>query len=231
MPLRGAADVADALQALYEDEALRLRMGAAARERVMSDFALERQLDELTTMYEAVRNGVTTSIRPPAIAGGPAVRLLSVGRLSWTQGFDDAMQAVKMVRERGVDCRQRIFGEGPYLRALWFARHQLDLERHVGLRVGEGPRPDLYSAELDSPTGAAKLAACAQWHRQVEWADVLLDTSLRDPPQAALAAARAAGVETIGVAGNPGAIAELLFELATARGPRPVKRTAAVRAS
>ncbi len=220
VPVRGVTDAADALHTLYENEELRLRMGRAGRERVKSAFSLQAQIDDFLTMYEALREGLTRTGLPPAVAGVPQLRLLSVGPMSWTQGFDDALQAVHDVRERGIDCHLRIFGEGPYVDAVWFARHQLGLERHVELRYKEdlsrlGTRPWLRATE-----GATQLLACPEWRRQLEWADALLDCSLSDPPLAALAAARAAGVEVVRASGDPQAVLEALFATVAGRGAR-----------
>jgi glycosyltransferase involved in cell wall biosynthesis len=227
VPVRGVSEAADALCVLHEDEALRLKMGRAGRERVKLHFSLQAQLDDFLTMYRSLCNGVTRSSLPPAAAGEPQLRLLSVGPLYWTQGFDDAMQAVSIVRKHGVDCRQRIFGEGPHLNALWFARYQLGLERYVELRGGEELSHVSTKAWLHAGRGASQLHSCSQWRRQLEWADALLDTSLRDPPLAALAAARAAGVEVISIGVEPQAIAEALIAIAAARGSQPRGRARA----
>jgi glycosyltransferase involved in cell wall biosynthesis len=231
VPLRGVTQAADALQALYEDEALRLRMGYAARERVRSGFALERLLDDLMTIYGAVCGGVTRSSLPPAVARTAQLRLLSVGPLSWTQGVDDAMHAVSIARGRGVDCRLRIFGDGPYLNALWFVRRQLELERHVELRSDEPLSRVIKPASLGASGSAASLLACPQWARQLEWADVLLDSALRDPSVAAIDAARAAGVEVISSSGDPEAIAAALIAIAATRGPSRPRRASVASAT
>jgi glycosyltransferase involved in cell wall biosynthesis len=214
VPLRGVMEAANTLQALHDDDELRARMGRAARERVVRSFSLDRQLHELMTMYTAIRAGVRHSLRPPASAQRGHLRLLGVGPLEWTQGFDDALHAVSIVRGAGIDCRLRIFGQGPYLGPLWFIRHQLDLEEYVELRTGEelsvlATKPCLASSENSS-----ELSASSQWRRQLEWADVVIDTSLRDAPRAALAGARAAQVRTISAAGDPYALAESLLQLA-----------------
>ena len=48
VPARDVRALADALHTLYSDEALRRRLGRAARERVKADFSLADQLDTLT---------------------------------------------------------------------------------------------------------------------------------------------------------------------------------------
>jgi glycosyltransferase involved in cell wall biosynthesis len=199
VPMRGVREAADALRVLYQDQDLRVRMGEAGRERVQSHFSLKTQLDDFLTMYRALHSGATRSSLPTAAANARQLRLLSVGPMSWTQGFDDAMQAVRLLLDQGIDCRQRIFGQGRYLDALWFVRRQLDLERFVELRAED--------------------LACPQLRRQLEWADALVDCSLRDPPLPALAAAaRAAGVEVVSIQADPRAVAEGLIAIAATRG-------------
>lgn len=61
------------------------------------------------------------------------LRLLSVGRLNWTKGYEFALEAVKRLRDQGVAFECRIVGSGDYLEAVTFCRHQLDLEDCVQL--------------------------------------------------------------------------------------------------
>jgi glycosyltransferase involved in cell wall biosynthesis len=52
VPPGDAKALADALTALVADEAMRARMGAAARERVMRDFTIRRMVDQTIAVYE-----------------------------------------------------------------------------------------------------------------------------------------------------------------------------------
>ena len=63
-------------------------------------------------------------------ASGP-LKLLSVGRLEWKKGHDYALRALRLARNRGVDARLRVLGDGEMLGALCFLRHQLGLDEHV----------------------------------------------------------------------------------------------------
>lgn len=65
-------------------------------------------------------------------AGRPC-RVLSVGRLEWKKGHEFALAAVRKLLDRGVPCEYRIVGDGDYLGAVAFARHQLGLEAVVTL--------------------------------------------------------------------------------------------------
>ena len=79
--------------------------------------------------------------RPP----GP-LRLLSVGRLEWKKGYEDALVALDLLQRQGLDFRWRLVGDGRFLEALAFTRHQLGLEAKVEL-VDALP-PAAIAAEL-----------------------------------------------------------------------------------
>ena len=87
------------------------------------------------------------------------LRILSVGRLDWKKGYDYALQAVKDLVERGIQCEYRIVGDGGYLEAVAFARYQFGIERVVEL-LGRRSGNDLL-AELG-------------------WADVFLHPSVSE---------------------------------------------------
>jgi colanic acid/amylovoran biosynthesis glycosyltransferase len=91
----------------------------------------------------SVPRGVVEASRP--------LRILSVGRLEWKKGYEDALLAVRKLIDRGIACEYRIVGEGDYLPAVAFARRQLGLE-HVVELVGalprEGVRQEMQVADL-----------------------------------------------------------------------------------
>jgi colanic acid/amylovoran biosynthesis glycosyltransferase len=70
------------------------------------------------------------------------LRILSVGRLEWKKGYEDALIAVRQLLDRGVPCRYRVVGDGEYLGAVSFVRHELGLEGIVEL-LGAQPRRDV----------------------------------------------------------------------------------------
>ena len=59
------------------------------------------------------------------------LRILSVGRLEWKKGYEFALEAVRLLLEKGVHLDYRVVGSGAYLEALAFCRHQLGLENYV----------------------------------------------------------------------------------------------------
>jgi glycosyltransferase involved in cell wall biosynthesis len=72
---------------------------------------------------------------------GP-LRLLCVGPLRWSQGYEHALHALRLLLDRGTECELRIAGSGEFAPAVAFARYQLGLEDRV---------------TLIEPTGAAEL--------------------------------------------------------------------------
>ena len=115
--------------------------------------------------------------RPPerAVDRGD-LRMLSVGPLSWTQGFDHALAAVRLLRERGLACRYRIVGAGEYEDAVAFARYQLGVEESV---------------ELVKPTGRHGL------REHLGWADVLVVAAVVPTSPTTVLDAHAAGLPVV----------------------------------
>jgi colanic acid/amylovoran biosynthesis glycosyltransferase len=74
--------------------------------------------------------------RHSEVAGtsGRPLRVLSVGRLEWQKGYEYGLQAIALLRDQGVHCRHEIIGEGRFLDAVSFARHQLGLNDVVHFR-------------------------------------------------------------------------------------------------
>lgn len=67
------------------------------------------------------------------------IRILSVGRMYWTKGHEYSLQAIRILCERGLNVEYHIIGDGQYLEAIAFCRHQLGLEDCVCL-LGAQPR-------------------------------------------------------------------------------------------
>jgi colanic acid/amylovoran biosynthesis glycosyltransferase len=74
-------------------------------------------------------------LKAPLSLGMPdqPVRILSIGRLEWKKGYEHALQAIKILMERGVNFQYDIIGDGDYAASLFFARHQMGLENMVSL--------------------------------------------------------------------------------------------------
>jgi glycosyltransferase involved in cell wall biosynthesis len=69
------------------------------------------------------------------------LRAISVGVLTWQQGFEHSVHAVRLLLDMGIGCEYRIVGQGNHLVAVAFARHQLDLAEHVELVSPDGGNP------------------------------------------------------------------------------------------
>jgi len=74
--------------------------------------------------------------------GSRPLRILSVGRLEWKKGYENALLAIRRLLDRGVACEYRIVGDGDYLPAVAFMRRQLGLEGVVEV-LGALPREDV----------------------------------------------------------------------------------------
>jgi len=118
------------------------------------------------------RDGIA---RPSRAAG--ALRVVSAGTLSWQQGFEHSVHAIRLLLDMGVGCDYRIVGNGDHVQAVAFARHQLGLGEHV---------------ELISPNGNGELAAA------LGSADVFVDPAVTDTTSpTAVASAQSHGVPCV----------------------------------
>lgn len=119
--------------------------------------------------------------------GHDELRVLSIGRLHWKKGFDDALRAVSRLADRGVDVRYRIAGEGDEREKLSFLVGELGLAERVEL-----------------------LGSCTQEQvrEQLAWADALLLPSLSEGISNAVLEAMSAGLPVIST--NCGGMAEVI---------------------
>jgi colanic acid/amylovoran biosynthesis glycosyltransferase len=106
---------------------------------------------------------------------GP-IGLLGVGRLHWKKGYEYALQAVRMLRDEGVDLRYRIVGDGPEREAVVYAIHDLGLQDVVTLL---GPQP------------ASRILT------EMQWADVFLHSSTSEGFCYAAVEAQAMGLPVV----------------------------------
>jgi glycosyltransferase involved in cell wall biosynthesis len=202
VPLRDSRAAASALERIWADRDEAVRMGRRGRARVVADFGLDGQIAAFARMYDHVagRAAVHAPARlepdlEPAGTASPAgepLRLLSAGPLSWRSGFEYSMHAVALLRERGVACEYAIAGDGEFLDALLFARHQLGLEEVVKF----------------VPAGSANPSRC----------DVFVDAGVAGAPSPLLDQARAVGVAV--VAGAPRRDAWALADAIAQHAPR-----------
>ena len=114
--------------------------------------------------------------RAGALGGEQPVRVLSVGRMHWTKAYDDALDAIAILRRRGLQVEHRIIGGGELLGAVAFWRHQLGLDDSVHLL---GPL---------APSDVAE---------HFQWADVLLHSAISEGFCNVVVEAQAHGVPVV----------------------------------
>jgi colanic acid/amylovoran biosynthesis glycosyltransferase len=86
-------------------------------------------------------------------AGSPTrpLRILSVGRLDWRKGYEYALEAVRMLADRGIQCEYRIIGGGEFHMATTYARYQLaliDAVTLLGARTPSSVREEMLWADV-----------------------------------------------------------------------------------
>lgn len=97
------------------------------------------QKDDLRS--DRTQHGSSDEARP--------LQLLSVGRLEWKKGYEYALSAVKILRDRGTPLKFIIIGAGEYSEAVRFVVRQLGLEEVVEIR-GEATQSQVRSAMISA---------------------------------------------------------------------------------
>ena len=87
------------------------------------------------------------------------LRVLSVGRLHWSKGYDYGLQAIRLLQDQGLLCAYRIVGDGELRPAVEYTIDDLELRESVRLLGARSPSE--IKAEL-------------------LWADVLLHASVSE---------------------------------------------------
>jgi len=104
------------------------------------------------------------------------LRILSVGRLTWKKGFEFALKALEILKNKGFDFEYRIAGEGNYQEAIIYAIQQLDLTGKVTL-LGKISHKEVKD--------------------QMEWADLYIQPSIQEGFCNSVLEAKAMGLLTI----------------------------------
>lgn len=116
-------------------------VGAARAVVSVSDFGvqfLRGKYPEAAAKIHRIYNGIDLGRFRPADSTDTTPTIISIGRLIEKKGFNDLIEACRLLQERGIDFRCEIIGEGPLEAAL---REQI---RAVGLTsvvVLAGPLP------------------------------------------------------------------------------------------
>jgi colanic acid/amylovoran biosynthesis glycosyltransferase len=107
---------------------------------------------------------------------GEPLRIVSVGRLHWKKGYDYALQAIRLLRDQGLDVRYRIAGGGSEREAVVYAIHDMGLQDVVTL-LGSVP--------------------ATQIRDEMQWADVFLHASTSEGFCYAAVEAQAMGLPVV----------------------------------
>ncbi len=88
-----------------------------------------------------------------SVVGTPErpLRILGVGRLVWQKGYEDALEAVRLLRRAGICVEYRIVGDGYYSDAIAYSRHEMGLDDSVSLLGAVSPaavRGEMLWADL-----------------------------------------------------------------------------------
>lgn len=77
-----------------------------------------------------------------------AIKLLSIGRLIKLKGFDIALEAAKILKEKGIKFKWYVIGDGILHEELEKYRKELNLEDFVFLGIRKNPYPYLKNADI-----------------------------------------------------------------------------------
>lgn len=119
--LRQVFEVVDGIHCVSDDMAATVRaLGAPAEKILVNRPAVDAP--------RWARLAAGRQPRPDSV-----LRVVSVGRLHWKKGLDDALRAIAMARAAGIDVAYRIVGDGAEMEKLTFLRTQLGLDEVVEL--------------------------------------------------------------------------------------------------
>ena len=165
--LRGVFEQVDLIHCVSDDITATVeRYGAPAGKILVNRPAVDTARWTGVGRVDPVERGTTAA----------RLRVLSVGRLHWKKGFDDAIRAVAAARDAGVALEYRIAGSGPEGEKLDYRRASLGLTDEV-TRLGWQDQPAVQE--------------------QLGWADVFLLPSLSEGISNAALEALAAGVPVV----------------------------------
>ena len=77
-----------------------------------------------------------------------AIKLLSIGRLIKLKGFDIALEAAKILKEKGIKFKWYVIGDGILYEELEKYRKELNLEDFIFLGIRKNPYPYLKNADI-----------------------------------------------------------------------------------
>jgi len=87
------------------------------------------------------------------------LRILTVGRLTWKKGYEYALKALSLLKDKKINFEYNIIGEGNHREAIIYAIHQLGITEHVKLKG------QLSHEEVK---------------KEMEWADIYIQPSIQE---------------------------------------------------
>ena len=87
------------------------------------------------------------------------IRILTVGRLTIQKGYDFMFDALKILKNRGLNFEYRVIGEGNYYEALSYATHYLGLKNYIKF-LGKKNQKEILN--------------------QMDWADIYVQPSIQE---------------------------------------------------
>lgn len=83
---------------------------------------------ESTVIYSGINSLFDKKqIKDPSAIKNRRFKVISVGRLAWSKGYEFALEAISIVKRFGIKVEYTIVGDGPYKAAVYYAAKQFDL--------------------------------------------------------------------------------------------------------
>jgi len=147
----------------------------------ISDNLYEKAIDlglDPKTPYEKITPAINTEFFKSNVKENlhNPLRILTVGRVTWIKGYEYALKALRLLKDKKINFEYHIVGDGYYKEAIVYAIHQLHLTENVKL-VGQ-ISPDEVKDEM-------------------EWADIYIQPSIQEGFCNAVLEAQAMGLLSI----------------------------------
>lgn len=101
-----------------------------------------------SVIYSSVRDEMVTG-HVPVRSFGKKIQMISVGRFHWKKGYHYGLDALKLLKDKGLDIHYTIVAQGDVPEEIAFLIHELGLNREVTIVPGMR-HPDLIRKMKDS---------------------------------------------------------------------------------
>jgi len=131
---------------------------------IISDELYEKAIDlrlDSKIPYEKITPAINTEFFKSNVKKNlhNPLRILTVGRLTWKKGYEYALKALRLLKDKKINFEYHVVGDGYYKDAIVYAIHQLQLTENVKL-VGA-----ISSYEVKD---------------EMEWADIYIQPSIQE---------------------------------------------------